>query len=344
MAKFCTRCGRSLEENEICQCYFQGTTQGATQNPKVVDINAGIDLLTKWKNDVGIGDPELNKTDAYEKDKQIVPDVVKANESEFPVKQYTLATLRNRGIFGITFSKAIGRLQVTNKRVIFRAPGKSIAGRTTLQHEFAIDEIAGIESRREYVFNFWDIIMGWIILVLGGVISTAFINSLCARAEGILGMVLLTLVIGAAGCIPFLRLKKKWGLKLLCLGASVFPLAIHGIRLLVMSSYYGAGYGFWGGFMSLLALIVLVFVVISYIYYVIKPSLHMVIKTKSASSAIDIRRERFGLFGIPLNFNTGTGYAEIVPEDDAEKSIREIGALINDIQKLGDFGIEKWKA
>ena len=235
-------------------------------------------------------------------------------------------------------------MQVTNKRVIFRAPGKSIAGRTTLQHEFAIDEIAGIESRREYVFNFWDIIMGWIILVLGGVISTAFINSLCARAEGILGMVLLTLVIGAAGCIPFLRLKKKWGLKLLCLGASVFPLAIHGIRLLVMSSYYGAGYGFWGGFMSLLALIVLVFVVISYIYYVIKPSLHMVIKTKSASSAIDIRRERFGLFGIPLNFNTGTGYAEIVPEDDAEKSIREIGALINDIQKLGDFGIEKWKA
>ena len=38
-----------------------------------------------------------------------------------------------------------------------------------------------------------------------------------------------------------------------------------------------------------------------------------------------------------------TGYTEIWPEPDAEPSIREIGAMINDIQKLGDFGVEKWK-
>lgn len=37
------------------------------------------------------------------------------------------------------------------------------------------------------------------------------------------------------------------------------------------------------------------------------------------------------------------GFNEILPENDAEKCIREISAMISDIQKLGDFGIEKWR-
>ena len=37
------------------------------------------------------------------------------------------------------------------------------------------------------------------------------------------------------------------------------------------------------------------------------------------------------------------GYNEVLPTDETEKAIREIGAIINDIQKLGDYGIAKWK-
>jgi hypothetical protein len=37
-----------------------------------------------------------------------------------------------------------------------------------------------------------------------------------------------------------------------------------------------------------------------------------------------------------------SGFAEVFPTEETENAIREIGAMIIDIQKLGDFGIEKW--
>ena len=39
----------------------------------------------------------------------------------------------------------------------------------------------------------------------------------------------------------------------------------------------------------------------------------------------------------------GLGFSEVIPTDESETVIRELSALINDIQKLGDFGIDKWK-
>jgi hypothetical protein len=44
-------------------------------------------------------------------------------------------------------------MQVTNKRVIFRAAGRSVGGRISLQHEFSINEIAGIEAIRNFKFS-----------------------------------------------------------------------------------------------------------------------------------------------------------------------------------------------
>ncbi len=330
MAKFCTRCGKPLEEGQVCSCSKQTK----------IDTSSAKGFWETVKNRMGIGDPELNKDDAYETGKQIIPDCVKSNESEIPVKQYKIATLRNR-IFGIPYTKAIGRLQVTNKRVIFRAPGKCIAGRTTLQHEFSIDEIAGIESRREYMFNIWDLIIGLLVASIGGAVALGIISALCMESvlyEGkIFGATLLTLIVGIAGCIPFYTLKQRWLVKLLCLGASVYPLYTMGTAIVRESS-------FWGGLLVFLGGIFLIDLIVALILNTIKPNLVLVVKTKSASEAIDIKRKKVGLFGISMDKEDHTGYTEILPEKDAEKSIREIGALINDIQKLGDFGIEKWKA
>jgi len=36
--------------------------------------------------------------------------------------------------------------------------------------------------------------------------------------------------------------------------------------------------------------------------------------------------------------------ADILPGKDAERALDELGAMINDIQKYGDYGVEKWKA
>ncbi len=350
MAKFCTRCGRPLAEGEVCNCQggasgdnagpgFLDDRQGGTGFSTPIDKQAAAGFLESMKNRMGLGDEELNKIDAFEKGKRIVPDCVRANEGEVHVKQYTVATLRNR-ILGIPYTKAIGRIQVTNKRVIFRAPGRCVAGRTTLQHEFAIDELAGIEARREYVVNLWDLLIGLIVVLFGGGVLMWMINVTCydSMVRGrIVGPVMLAILFGLAGCVPFFLVKKKWLLKLLCEGASLLPLLMVG----ALARYWSR---FWGGFLWFLGFFSLVITIFTLVVYVIRPNLVLLIKTKSATEAIDIKRRKRSVgFWNSGEKDDHTGYAEILPEEDAERCIREINAMINDIQKLGDFGIEKWQ-
>jgi len=123
-------------------------------------------FIISMKNRMGIGSPERNATDTYERGMQIVPTCISANENEIPVKQYNIAVLRNL----LKFERAEGRMQITNKRVVFRAAGRSVGGRTTLQHEFAIDEIAGIEARNNYRFSFMYLVFAILILSLASLI------------------------------------------------------------------------------------------------------------------------------------------------------------------------------
>ena len=376
MAKFCEYCGRPLGDMETCSCpaslkankpvdtpvnnpvnnginagentganynynYNAGnTTSGNNFGNTIGNIAGNIGNIANnidkekakgfWesmKNRMGIGDPESNKTDAFEKNKNIIPDCVRPNEGEVPVKQYKIATLRNR-ILGIPYIKAIGRIQVTNKRVIFRAPGRCLAGRTSLQHEFAIDEVAGIEARREYGFNFWDMLLAIFVMAVGGFVASFLTAAFRSEAMAII----MGLLLGVAGCVPFFMIKKLWLVKTLCLGASVLGLVMAAIAADLQ-------------FLLILALFPFVFLVFSVMVFSIKPNLVLIIKTKGSTEAIDIKRKRATLFGgAGSEKEDHTGFAEILPEDDAEKSIRELGAIITDIQKLGDFGISKWKA
>ncbi|MCL2441770.1 MAG: hypothetical protein FWD14_08510 [Treponema sp.] len=112
------------------------------------------------KNKMGIGSPEKNAADTYERGMRIVPDCIKANDNEVPVKQYNIAVLRTL----FKFERAEGRLQITNKRIILRAAGRSVGGRTTLQHEFAINEVAGIEARNNFKFSFLFLVFALFII------------------------------------------------------------------------------------------------------------------------------------------------------------------------------------
>ena len=59
----------------------------------------------------------------------------------------------------------------------------------------------------------------------------------------------------------------------------------------------------------------------------------------SGEGPIDIRRNTL----FTKQNERGTGFDEVIPTEQTESAIREISAIIGDIQKLGDFGIEKWK-
>lgn len=325
MAKFCTNCGRPLADGETCGC--------ARDYRPMPERQQAQGLWEAIKNHMGIGDPELNRGDAFERDKLIVPDCVKANEGEVSVKQYDVALLRNR-ILWFAYSKAMGRVQVTNKRVIFRAPGRCYAGRTSLQHEFDIDDVAGLEARREYVYNPWDLLLGILVALIGGGLIFSMITAMFMNGYGYstLGVSLFTLIIGVAGCVPFFMLKKKWLLKLLCLGGSTLSLLGVGSAISYRSGF--------GGFLMFLGVITLLFAIFCLFIYSIKPNLVLVIKTKIATEAISIRRHR----RIPFKLESAgsTGYTEVIPMEGAEMCIREINAVINDIKEHGDKATAKW--
>ena len=389
------------------------------------------------KNRMGIGVPEQNATDTYERGMNIVPDCIKANENETPIRQYNIVVLRNL----LKFERAEGRLQVTNKRVVFRAAGRSVGGRTTLQNEFNINEIAGVDARRNYKFSFLYLIFAFFIVYLS---YFAFFNTVISgklsifadimspshvriardnesvamlkandarqREDGAISnrkdaeakekraidvrtaaeknekrapqgeyyyysyrdykkeriaaqiaenraiaaretaereekqaiaqrelaetaareatakresaektwavlMTALGLVFGIGGLIPFFALYKKFGVKLLILNLSILGFLL---------SLTASGSWIFHIFLILSIIIILVCVFL----FCFRPNLIIRVKTKGVKEAVDISGK--------------TGFAEIIPTDETEGAIREIGAIIGDIQSLGDSAIKKW--
>jgi len=452
--KCCKNCGTELEEGQVCGC-------GANSNtPEVLNLGGESNFFESMKNRMGIGTPEQNATEAYERGMKIVPECIRPEENEIPVKQYNVAVLRNL----LKLERSEGRMQVTNKRVIFRATGHSVRGRTTLQHEFAIDNIAGIEARRNYKFSFLYLIFA--ILISGfahliitsgnlkdieyaeriyGMMSPSHVRNayekenaafrekeraeklLPAAAEkveaakkteekaaadttdGILKtrrvsegysywsgepiyrnetyrdkteaglaearsklnaviaerksaeteerraiekaqaaeanlikatkerestvstwkifMTLFGLLLGFGGLAAFFMLYQKFGLKLFILCFSFF-----GFMLSIKASDFSFFYLF-------LTISTVTYFVCMFIYC-FRPNLVISVKNKQGSGdPIDIRRDTLLL----KQQEKGTGFSEIIPTEETESAIREIGAIIGDIQKMGDLGIEKWK-
>lgn len=338
---FCTRCGKQIAEGAVCEC-------SASTKPLIaIDGAAAQGFWESMKNRMGIGDPERNSTDTYERDMKIVPDCISANENEIPIKQYNIAVLRNL----LRFERAEGRMQVTNKRVIFRAAGRSIGGRTTLQQEFAIDELAGIEAKRSYRFSFFHVLFGLLVVLFAASIGISIVlsgsdmgrysstpievlmMSLFAFFSGYsvnIGAlsVILGLLFGFGGLAPFFMVKGRFLLKLLPLGVSFGSFSAIALT--------------GNGLINLFLLLSLLITIFGLLLYCIRPDFAILVKNKGAmeqSPPIYIRRSR-GFWA--WRQDGGTGFSEVMPTDESERAIREIGAMINDIQKLGDFGLEKW--
>ena len=275
------------------------------------------DFFESMKNRMGIGDPERNATDAFERGMPIVPDSIKANEGEIPVRQYNIAILRTP----LTMQRAEGRMQVTNKRLIFRAAGRAIGGRTTLQHEYAIDEVAGIEARREYNLSWLHFIGGFLLIIITGAIGL-YVTAWDYGRVAFLG-VILGLLFMFAGFVSFFMVPKEFLLKLAILG-----LGLGGMITL----YFTTG----NIFIIILTYITAIITLCDLFLFFMRPNLVISIKNKVAVGygPVDIRRRTFR--------SEATGFSEVLPTEETEGAIREIGAIIGDIQKMGDFGLEKW--
>ena len=290
-------------------------------------------LWIRFKNRVGLGEPETNDVDYYERNLEIVPQCIDPDSGEMPIKQYDMAVLRTR----LILSRAEGRLQVTNKRVIFRATGRSLMGRTTLQHEFAIDEIAGIKLRKDHRFSFLNLLGVSIVIGLGiyagiGILHRFYMWGIPTWLIG-----LLTLMITGIAFVPFFLLYKKFPLKLLLVSLGYGMLVGQQQYLL----YYASDFvkKIWGLPVILVGLILLF---ISWIICWV-PNLIVNVETKGTQPAVEIRRKEAGILNM-FRKPEYTGFAEVLPWKDTELAIIELWAMVSDIQKYGDEAIKQWKS
>ncbi len=325
--KYCSKCGNTLNTDGTCpHC----TTQANSPNGVFAKIK---EFISKLFGRMGIGsDSEQDALDVFEKNKRIVPEIISQNDAEIPIKQYDIAKLRSR----ILCKYAEGRLQITNKRVIFRAAGPSPAGKITLQHEFAIEEIAGIEIKKSNRVSPLNIILGIILtFVVAGPFYTFFngFNEASTIGATVLGFLLI-----AALVVPFFMLKKKFWIKQCFLSAALgvvtglSDLTSKAVDYMLGRSLFDITDG--------IATVLFFIWVFNLVLVSLVPDLRLCIKTKSAGDAIQIRRKISGLFKQPEEH---TGFSEVLPWKDTSKAITEVGAIIDDIQTMGDLAIEKWK-
>lgn len=318
MAKFCTNCGRPLKEGEICECQKAKTTYRPTIN------TMGDNPVKTWVNNMfGLHESDLNNNqDCFEFNQHIVPNAIASCEGEIPVKQYELATFRSR-IEGLL---AFGRLQITNKRIIFRASGRSILGRTTMHCEYKIDEIAGLSVSQGIRFSWVDFILCIILFmpllialfVAPTMILTKFSSSGSETAIEVIGVIL-----GLALLVPFFILHKKMFLKGV---ASTLSTAAFLIASLMSDENV---------FFYFLTFLALVISLVSYFFYALKPSVSLAILCKGGTASVmTIASQQI----FKLQFAH-----EVIPTKETALAVQEVGSIVDDIQKLGDFGIEKWQ-
>lgn len=331
---FCTKCGRTLQDGEICSCQTQ-------QRPRPVVASSGEDItfnidIDKMKNNVNkvytnvSAAAKATDVNVFERDKKIVPECIHANEGEVPVKQYNLAKLQS--FFSLSFAEA--RLQITNKRLLLRAAGKSVTGNTVLQNEFKINEIAGIDIRKSPKFSFPHLLLLLIVTALGGALGFG-LGVLIAEVEVLAYILGILMSIGGTAGYIFAELKLK--------SMQTYK-KFYMIKQIAVSFVLGVVIGSLGQHEEVLAVIfalpLLVLWVINGIHLVFVPSLSLSVKTKDGSSGIELKRKQFSAFA--PNNGENSGFVQVMPWKDTDAAIREIGSIIEDLQTIGDSAIYKW--
>lgn len=301
MAKFCNQCGRPLAEGEVCRCQMKNTG--------TVSGRDGIPLGKL----IGLGESDHNDVQGcFERGKEIVPDLIAPCEQEIPVKQYHLCNARSR-IRGLWQE---GKIQVTNKRILFRLSGRSWIGRAMSHTEFTIDEVAGVSISNGVRFGLWDFLLGFLISLIPLAIGW--------KIGGIPAF--LAYIAGVALAVPFFVFKKKYFIKALCLAAAEGILLFSSLRLMFEHPVLSR-------FGMFLGVIVLILYIAALFLFALKPSLSISIMTKCASAEPVYIWSR----------QTMVSVMEVLPGEDADIVIEELGSMITDIQMMGYEGIKKWK-
>lgn len=258
-------------------------------------------------------------------------------EGEMSVRTYQ-CTRYNSRILGL---KAVGYLSVSNKRVIFQALGDSNAGKSVIQSEVPIADVSGITSYKGTYFSIGHLLGALIVAgVVFSVLPTVFTllaNSGDMTYDAFKGLVWVCAILSAIGSF-FVPNKNIWRTVLAAASAGILS------TLATSSLFQGILGGLMGRRSSGLEILVVaglaIYTLICVGSYARRPTFSLSVGSKGGSSTpINIS----GATGIGI-FDVAAGKALTAePGEEAETLLKELGAVVLDIQMMGDFGINKWK-
>ena len=362
--KFCGYCGRELADGETCGCRLQEKTTESdyfkisfskesvqkvrdriAETGKKLNENissSGKNTSSESYNEPSETDDMVHAVDgSYEKDLKIVDTCIVPMEREIPIRQYKIAELRTPFL-----KKAFGRLQVTNKRVVFRAAGNSFLGPIITEKEFAIEELSGVEVKSDYNFSFPVLIVSIIEIIF---MTIMFVLIAFGLESGIdedvqqveIAFASFYVIIGVFIYALAHRIR-TWSASLLYAAGILFARAATSS---VFSSNYweNAAWAFDGGASArgsstsigiIFCLISIFGGVILTILSGFVDDLQIIVKIKGAHDAINVSRTMIK--------HDWTGFMIIKPWKDTNLAIQELGALITDVKQQGDNAIKKW--
>jgi len=333
--QFCMKCGTSLSRVAVTEA--------------VQELHADEMAISNQRADLQVNG---------HRKKDLLKDRITPAEGEVSVRTYYCTYYLSR-LLGL---EAWGYLGITNKRVIFQALGTSNAGTSVIQSELPIADVSGISSYKGTFFSFGHLAAAfgatWLAATIVFVLTTVFgsvIIALIARlsqniesgANSLIALPVVGWILGIGGVLASFMLARHsiWRSILASIGSVGFVVAGGGSLLggLVTSFLKLNGAEISNATAALaffLAFIVLIYMFFCIFWYARRPTFSLAISSKGGS---DTPISISGASGLGL-FSVSAGKAlSAEPAPDAELMLQELGAVILDVQTLGDMGINKWK-
>jgi hypothetical protein len=274
---------------------------------------------------------------------QLLRNYLTPAEGESSVRSFHITSLKSR----LLSLETEGYLTVTNKRVVFYASGSSYGGRSILQSEVPIEDVSGINCYKGTYFSFLAFFAAILAAYIAATILISIIGFLILQSDITLDNYQVVLVmfwiLGLSALVGsfFIPRDNIYRSILAGISALVF-VALGGLGVVTgMLAWILRGSEESTNIALLIAVGVVIYSIFCFFWYARRETMSLAIGSKGgASTPIAIS----GISSFSLYNTAALKALSAEPARDAETMIKELGAMVLDIQALGDHGIQKWIA